>query len=190
MALDPFELTKLEYTKIKDEQIKRIGFRDNLLYVNLLLISGIFSFTFTDKGYAPWNYHALLVAGWASLILGWTYVVNDEKISSIGRYIRGTLLKVTGEQIPEGVFGWEVAHRSDQRRKRRKVEQLVIDELSFVGVGITSVTLFLAVSSALHPWGVAIAVIEIVMLLVLGWEIFSYADFGVGGDVTTTPNSA
>src|SRR6266403_3476595 len=103
MTLDLFDLAKLEYTKLKDEQTKRIGFRDNLLYVNLLVASGIFSFVCTDKGEAPWKFHGLLLAGWVTLILGWTYVVNDEKISAIGRYIRGKLLTALGEEIPEGV---------------------------------------------------------------------------------------
>ncbi|WP_187329296.1 hypothetical protein [Halomicronema hongdechloris] len=30
----------------------------------------------------PTHYYALLVIPWVCLILGWTYVVNDEKISS------------------------------------------------------------------------------------------------------------
>ncbi len=141
MALDLFDLAKLEYTKLKDEQIKRIGFRDNLLYVNLLLASGIFSFVFSDFQYAPWKFNGLLLAGWVVLILGWTYVVNDEKISAIGRYIRGKLLTILGEEIPEGVLGWEIEHRSDKRRKRRKIEQLVIDEFSFVGVATHSCNL-------------------------------------------------
>jgi hypothetical protein len=183
MALDLLELAKLEYTKLKDEQIKRIGFRDNLLYVNLVLMSGIFSFVFVEKGYAPWpwKFHGLLVAGWVALILGWTYVVNDEKISAIGRCIRENLLKIIDDQIPTGVFGWEIAHRSDPRRKRRKVEQLVIDELSFVGAGVGAVILFLVFSSHLDFWAGAISATEILMLLGLGWEIFLYADFGIGG---------
>jgi hypothetical protein len=35
-----------------------------------------------DPGY-------LLLLPPVSLILGWTYLANDEKISTIGRYIRG-----------------------------------------------------------------------------------------------------
>jgi hypothetical protein len=92
MPINRFELAKQEYIKLKDEQTKRIGFRDNLLYVNLVLIAGIMSFAFAgEHPDNQWRLRGLLIAAWVALVLGWTYVVNDEKISAIGRYIRDTL---------------------------------------------------------------------------------------------------
>src|SRR5579859_8083581 len=92
MSPDDFEMAKQEYIKLKDEQTKRIGFRDNLLYVNLLLISGAFSFVFAgEHGADQWKVRGLLLVGWVPLVLGWTYLINDEKISAIGRHIRITL---------------------------------------------------------------------------------------------------
>jgi len=182
MSADGFELAKQEYIKLKDEQTKRIGFRDNLLYVNLLLIGGIFSFVFSsDRAENVWKFSGLLAAGWVALILGWTYLVNDEKISAIERYIRAELRVTLGDDNSSQLFGWEVAHRSDRRRKRRKVEQFVVDEISFVGVGILAVILFLALSPLAGFWPLAISIIEIFLLIVLGVEIFVYADFGIGG---------
>jgi hypothetical protein len=49
MSPDNFEMAKQEYIKLKNEQTKRIGFRDNLLYVNRLLISRAF------HSYSPVN---------------------------------------------------------------------------------------------------------------------------------------
>ncbi len=125
-----------EYEKLKEEQTQRIGFRDNMLYVTLGVFGGILSFALSGKT----NYYALLVIPWVCLILGWTYLVNDEKISAIGRYIRYTLVdkvqELTGNADIESIFGWEIAHRSDTRRLRRKIEQLVIDEITFVLSGI------------------------------------------------------
>jgi hypothetical protein len=40
-----------EYIKIKDEQTKRIGFRDNILYVTLGLIGLVVSFSLKDTAY-------------------------------------------------------------------------------------------------------------------------------------------
>lgn len=65
-----------EFDKLKSEQIARIGFRDNLIYVTIVAVGGILSFALTSLA----NYNALLLVPWATLILGWTYLVNDEKI--------------------------------------------------------------------------------------------------------------
>ncbi|MBM0743962.1 hypothetical protein JOY44_20445 [Phormidium sp. CLA17] len=117
---DPvLEIFFKEYDKLKSEQAQRIGFRDNLLYVTLGLFATIISFAVSNAS----NYYALLVVPWACLILGWTYLVNDEKISAIGRYIRLTLVErvkeKTGYTDLESLFGWEIAHRSDPLRMRR-----------------------------------------------------------------------
>jgi hypothetical protein len=88
MSVDLFELNKQEYIKLKDEQTKRIGFRDNLLYTNLLLLRGIVYFVFASDRVPEWQPYGLLLGGWVALVLGWTYVVNDQKISAIGGYIR------------------------------------------------------------------------------------------------------
>jgi hypothetical protein len=53
------------------------------------------SYAVTD----PSHYYAFLVLLWVCLILGWTYLVNDEKNSAIGRYIRLTLTDKLGELV-------------------------------------------------------------------------------------------
>ena len=91
-----------EYDKLKTEQTQRIGFRDNLPYVTLCLFGGTIAITTT-------NYYALLVVPWICLILGWTYLVNDEKISAIGRYNCRKIVEKGKEKIRypdvEAVFG-------------------------------------------------------------------------------------
>ena len=84
-----FEVYFQEYSKLKEEQAQRIGFRDNLLYVTLALFGTVLAFALGDKA----NPYALLVLPWVSLVLGWTYLVNDQKISALGRYIRYTLVE-------------------------------------------------------------------------------------------------
>ena len=74
----------LEYEKLKEEQLKRIEFRDQMIYITLGIFGSILSFALSNKT----NLYALLVIPWVCLILGWTYIVNDEKISAIGKYIR------------------------------------------------------------------------------------------------------
>src|SRR5260370_27965300 len=122
MPVDLFEINKQEYIKLKDEQTKRIGFRDNLLYTNLLLLSGIVYFVFASDRVSEWQPYGLLLGGWVALVLGWTYVVNDQKISAIGGYIRSDLAKRLTNGQEETIFGWEVAHRSDPRLLPRQIE--------------------------------------------------------------------
>jgi len=169
-----------EYDKLKSEQAQRIGFRDNLLYVTLGLFATIISFAVSNST----NYYALLVVPWVCLILGWTYVVNDEKISAIGRYIRYKLVdKVkehTGYRDLETLFGWEIAHRDDKHRKRRKIQQLIVDEITFVVSGLIALGAFWFLVPK-PPIGVTIlSWVELLLLIVLGVETFIYADLGKG----------
>jgi hypothetical protein len=169
-----------EYDKLKSEQAQRIGFRDNLLYVTLGLFGTIVSFAVSNAS----NYYVLLVVPWVCLILGWTYVVNDEKISAIGKYIRYKLVdKVkahTGYEDLETLFGWEIAHRDDKHRMRRKIQQLIIDEITFVLSGVIALVAFWC-SIPNPPLGLAIlSWVELLLLIVLGIETFIYADLAKG----------
>ncbi len=169
-----------EYDKLKSEQAQRIGFRDNLLYVTLGVFGGVVSFAVSN----PSNYYALLVIPWVCLILGWTYVVNDEKISAIGRYIRYKLVNKVKEHTGYGdletLFGWEIAHRSDKHRKRRKIQQLIVDEITFVFSGIIALSAFWFLV-AKPPLGVTIlSWVELLLLIVLGVEMLIYADLAEG----------
>lgn len=151
-----------------------------MLYVTLGVFGAVVSFAVANKA----NYYALLVIPWVSLILGWNYLVNDEKISAIGKYIRLTLTEKikqqTGHAEIESIFGWETAHRSDERRNRRKIEQLIIDEITFVLSGVIALVAFwLLVSNAPVAMNI-LGVIELILLLILGVEIFIYADLAKG----------
>jgi hypothetical protein len=169
-----------EYEKLKDEQTQRIGFRDNLLYVTLGVFGAIISFAFSNKT----NYYALLVIPWGCLILGWNYLVNDEKISALGRYVRLTLVEKIKEQTGytdiESIFGWEIAHRSDKRRKRRKIEQLIIDEVTFVFSGVVALVAFRFLATQLSLPIHIFWWIELILLLILGVELVIYADLAEG----------
>ncbi|MEO0458142.1 MAG: hypothetical protein AAF152_16395 [Cyanobacteria bacterium P01_A01_bin.114] len=168
-----------EYQTLKAEQTARIGFRDNLLYVTLAVFGGVLSFTLANQ-----NYDALLVIPWVCLILGWTYLVNDEKISALGRYMRYTLaeriMTLADTDDIEGVLGWETAHRSDPHRKRRKLEQLVVDQLTFVISGLISLTAFWLLVSPIPVILLLLSILEGLLLLVLGVEIIVYADLAKG----------
>ena len=174
------EVLLAEYNCLKSEQAQRIGFRDNLLYVTLGVFGAVVSFALS----APGHYYALLVIPWVCVILGWTYIVNDEKISSMGRYIRYELAaKVktcTGHDELETLLGWEVAHRDDQHRKRRKIQQLIVDEITFAVSGLIALGAFWFLVPT-PPIGVMIlSWVELLLLIGLGVEMVIYADLGKG----------
>ena len=129
------------YKTLKSEQQARIGFRDNLLYVTLGATGGILAFALSKDGPNA----ALLAIPWLTLVLGWTYIVNDEKVSAIGRYIRDSLepelRKLT--DAPQILFAWETVHRTDQYRRERKAVQFSIDLLTFAGSGLAAIVLYL-----------------------------------------------
>jgi len=69
------EIYLAEYQKLKDEQIARIGFRDNLIYATLIAIGGILSYALSNTA----SNRAVLILPLATVALGWTHLINDEK---------------------------------------------------------------------------------------------------------------
>lgn len=172
------ELTELEYDKLKDEQLARIGYRDNMIYLTLIAIGAVFSFAITDNSHYP----ALLVLPLVNFILGWTYIINDEKVSAIGRYIRKELsVRVNSSSTEDGdVFGWEFAHRSDPHRKQRKFIQCVVDILTFPFSGLLSIFIYFYLADVVSAIVEIVSLFEIILLGLLSWQFIQYADFGVG----------
>ncbi|ESA36630.1 integral membrane protein [Leptolyngbya sp. Heron Island J] len=170
-----------EYRVLKAEQSMRIGFRDNLLYVTLGIFGAIASFALTNAN----GYAALLVIPWVCLVMGWTYLINDEKITAIGRYVRYDLEKrvaalIGGAADEKYLFGWETAHRDDPRRKRRKHTQLFVDQVTFVISGLVALVAFWLLTSSISVFAVILSAMEAVLLIVLGLRITDYADLAKG----------
>lgn len=173
------EIYLSEYNALKEEQKSRIGFRDNLLYVNLAAVGAIVSFSLTK----PENKYALLVLPLVSIILGWTYLVNDQKISIIGQYIQEELLQKVRQVLGEpstslqDIFGWEYFHREKNPFAQgfRKFQQWLIDELTFVGSGILGLILFQNNMAAENSLIQTIWFIELILLILIGIEFSVYA---------------
>ena len=172
------DLYVTEFENLKKEQIQRIGFRDNLIYANLIAITGVISVVVVDINRIP----VLLVLPMVCITLGWTYLVNDDKISSMGRYIY-TVLSAKIQKIMKSdelpLSGWELANQADKKRAGRKKIQLLIDELVFVLPGLIAILLFwlLAPKGSMLLW---VAAGEAVFLLILGIQIASYAEIKKG----------
>jgi hypothetical protein len=188
------ELLMSEYKQIKLEQAQRIGFRDNMIFVQLAAVGSIGSWVLTNLE-KPASIYVLLVIPWACVVLGWTYIVNDHAISRIGRYVReivrqhvekidnfrdDTLPPADEAACAPGGFGWEIYHRLDHRRKARKSIQWVIDQLTFVAPGALGIVVFCYFRS----WDIcyipllAVLGAEVIALASLAFVITSYSDLG------------
>jgi hypothetical protein len=163
----------VEYEAIKAEQRARIGFRDNLLYATIASYAAFFGFAASDE------VMPLLFVPFVGIVLGWTYLVNDEKVSRLGQYVRlvlaaRALLSLRGEfsgdeaESPATrVFSWELYHRNDPWRVARKWGQCMVDLVAFVLPGIVAVCIVWHESEKLSWPILAIMACEAILLLAL-----------------------
>ncbi|ALC26402.1 hypothetical protein [Streptomyces sp. CFMR 7] len=166
------KLLLAEYDRLKEEQKTRIGFRDNLLYVTLAVMVTILI------GAAQTDQPAVLLAlPAATFILGWTYLVNDQKISAIGSYVRTDLGVRLGALAGrrENPFEWETVHRRDARRVQRKIIQCAVDLTAFGAVPLAFLVTFW-ISRTGTALTIAASVLETLAIAVLTTQIVLYAE--------------
>lgn len=172
---DTGQLLLAEYEQIKQEQRARIGFRDNLIYATIGVKAAVIGSTLA-RGV---HLEMLLLLPPLSVLLGWTYLVNDEKISAIGRYIRNDLARRLQELTPERseAFRWESAHRSDRRRISRKRFQLGVDLLMFSGSPLAALIVYW-LSGPTHAPLLLVSAAEAAMITTLAIQLVRYAELG------------
>nr|WSW68685.1 hypothetical protein OG461_22175 [Streptomyces sp. NBC_00995] len=162
-----------EYDRIKEEQKTRIGFRDNLLYFTLAASTTVLAIA-VQSGQAQLQLAVPVIC----LVLGWTYLVNDEKISAVGCYIRDRL----GPRLAElsgargTVFGWEVYHRDDASRRTRKRLQTAVDLFTFLALPMICIAAFWCSPAAVQPLLLIVSLGQTLALAVLGRQFLRYAE--------------
>ncbi|MFG2351610.1 hypothetical protein [Streptomyces phaeochromogenes] len=172
------QLLLAEYQSVKDEQKSRIGFRDNLLYVTLAVVAAVAAAS-AQSGQTS----MLLALPPVCVVLGWTYLVNDEKISAIGAYVRGDLgprLAGLAQIEHSAAFGWERAHRADTRRTSRKAIQCGVDLLAFCVVPLAGLVVYWA-GGQVGRGLLVLSVLEALVVVGLAVQVVLYARvFGSG----------
>jgi hypothetical protein len=164
------QLLLTEYQTVKDEQKTRIGFRDNLLYVTLTVVAAVIAAAAQAEQSAM-----LLAIPPVCVVLGWTYLVNDEKISAIGKYVREDLgPRLTQLADAERVFAWETAHRTDPRRRSRKAVQCAIDLSAFCVVPLAGLAVYWSAGQT-SPGLLVVSVLEALALGGLAAQVVAYA---------------
>lgn len=170
----PTDAHLAEYKQLKDEQRHRIGVRDNLIYSTFTATAAVVAFAFT--GLTP-RFLVLLLLPPVTIVLGWTYLCNDRKITEIGTYIRDELTVAVTGQRSTPVFGWEQHRRGPGvYRRYRKVAQAVVDLTAFVAPGVVAVLVYAITVPVLPVVLVLVSGVEVFGLMCLGAEILRHAD--------------
>ena len=168
------DLHRTEYTELKDEQRTRMAIRDNLGYatwagIGLVLAAG----RLPGPAASPTLWLALPVV---VVVLGWTRVQNDLKITRIAQYIRGDLAPRVSALAGEPVFGWETAHRAaGTRRQLRMVCQLVADLTLYTAVPLTALIAYWVTAPTAWPW-LTVSVLETIACTGLAAVITLHSD--------------
>jgi hypothetical protein len=171
--MNKIEFQLAEYEKLKDEQNKRIAFRDQMIYISLVAIGSVFSFAIESPRY----YLAFLVLPFITLVLGWTYLVNDEKISAINKYIKTILIpKIHNIEPDQYIESWETYLTNDKKRRERKNIQLLVDLLIFCGSGITSIGLFFILKNDYSIMNIIFSLGIIIAIILLAIQFIRYSN--------------
>lgn len=156
------------FNSLKEEELKRIGFRDNFIYITLVAIGTVFGFSLQDEHYRI----ALLVLPFFSVIMGWTYLCNDRKVSAIGNYISKYL--EPGVITNSDIVTWADYRRGDKGRRTRKIVQLIVDIALFCISGIVSLIVFFIMTDNIGWPYVVLVVIEVTSIILLAGQFFKY----------------
>lgn len=156
-----------EYERLKEEQKARIAFRDQMIYISLGVIGAVFSFTLENNNYSI----ALLILPFICIVLGWTYLVNDIKISEIGTYICGKLIpNIIKEELSDmknnNTDTWENYHSDTPHRYMIKIIQLMVDIVVFCCSAMLSIYVFFVLND-MSIYYILIASFEIISILFL-----------------------
>jgi hypothetical protein len=132
----------LEFDKLKDEQIGRLAYRDNLFYLTMGIIGGIFATYFAYS-------EAKVVLLWlpfAMFIVGVAHLTCERRIQDIGLYVRRHLaprVAVLAGRDPSDVFAWETFFRNEKWHPWRKRLQQMSCYMLYVLTGIIAVCTYL-----------------------------------------------
>jgi hypothetical protein len=157
------EMYKSEYEKLKEEQLQRILYRDVTIPFSIFIGSAPFISSAFSKDAGLYSNNLLLLVPIICITLGATYVVNDERISVIGDYIKEDLrIEIYNflhgkdvRNVPnvdekkklisdtERFFGWESSPRRKANQRVRKISQLFVNLVVFIGSSLTALIVFL-----------------------------------------------
>lgn len=160
------DLTVVEYEQLKEEQRLRITSRDNLVYATLVAVGAVCGAAL-QAGSRP----LLLLLPAVCVILGWTHISNDRKVTQIGRHIRQSGARLSRPVEP---FAWESAHQDVAGYRLHKRIQAAVSLLTFCAPGIAAFAMNWP-SATNSPPTLALLLVEAIALALLGQQLVSNA---------------
>ncbi|MFC9249815.1 hypothetical protein [Amycolatopsis thailandensis] len=171
------EILLAEYEALKSEQTSRIVLRDRLMYAALAALAATLALVVQPAGHE----YLLLLLPLVCVVLGWTYFVNDQKITAISRYLGGKLAPLLRVRTHRGgrVLAWESVHRGDPLRRLDKSMQLVVELLMFVAPALSSVVLYWFTDGVRSPL-LVVSIAEVLVTLGFAARVVAAADLSAG----------
>ncbi|MFD4240513.1 hypothetical protein ACFWP3_02720 [Streptomyces sp. NPDC058525] len=166
-----------EYEVLKAEQSARIAARDHLMYATL----AVFGATAVAIAGSSRAAELVLLLPPVCIVLGWTYLANDEKVSAIGRYLRTTLRPrlAAAAGVDAGlVLAWESVHRGGPLRVSGKYLQLAVDLIMFALPAVLCVVLHFLSRGVSQPALTVVSAAELAAVAVLSTRIVLAMDAG------------
>lgn len=161
--ITPGQALLAEYDQLKGEQRARIRFRDSLMYTTLAAMAAVVAAALQAHSNL-----AFLLLPPVTVILGWKYVANDDKITAIGRYIQAQLAPRLTALVQQPVFGWETTHaRGSRHPQARKAMQVLVDLLAFCFAPAAALVAVWA-TTACPPVLLATSIFEAALVIVTG----------------------
>lgn len=162
-----------EYVALKAEQTSRIVVRDRLVYAALAASVASLALVIQSAG----RVSLLLLLPVVCTALGWTYFVNDQKISAIGTYLGQHLSRslVVSTRGGARFLTWEWFHRRDPRRRLDKSMQLAVDLLMFVAPALSAVVVYWTAART-RPDLLVVSAVEALIVLGFGARVIAAAD--------------
>ena len=169
------DLLRDEVKNLKDEQRDRIKQRDSLIYSVIVAVAAVAGGTRLAGAGVP------LLLPPVTLLLGWTYLINDQMVSAIGAHLRTQLAPRLAALAGTEVLLWENTRLIDRRYRQRKTIQLVMDLFAFVAPALVAVVWYWTHGPA-NPALLAVSVVEAAAALIGAWQITSYAERHISCD--------
>lgn len=165
-----YESVLAEFNKLKDEQAVRIQSRDSVLNYNVVGLGVIATVAASAKAPVAW-----LLVPWVSMVFGWQYLMHNEKVTAIGRYVRYVLRPA----INHSVFGWEMSpKRVVTLTPVHRAGSLVFDLLAFSVPCILGPVSWVVSAQAHSAALVAVSTVEVGFGLFLAYMICLHSEFG------------
>jgi hypothetical protein len=134
-----------QYGALKTEQLDRIRYREHLSYLMVTGSGVLLAFALGGSSHA----RSVLVLPFFGLILGWTYLLSDMKVSAVGSFLRNVLEPelshdVRARRSHQPLLAWEFRHREEQFYTAQKHFQLALDVLLYAVFPAIAVGAFVA----------------------------------------------